>query len=230
MYLGFFIISALDLLDAWRTVASEQERSDYVNWIYHCQHPDGGFRMWPGTDFGELRNASNAKWDPANIPATYFALAALLATGDDLSRVKRGKTLEWIRKMQREDGSFGETLVEGKVEGGMDPRFGYCATGIRHILRGDSEGPLIIDGVTIDDIKIDALVRCITLAEVWNTRLKKVQFANPFTVIRWRHSRSAFPRAACWLRVLCAWCAQLCQASTDSFRSTKHSVEALRAN
>ncbi|EME80437.1 uncharacterized protein MYCFIDRAFT_32005, partial [Pseudocercospora fijiensis CIRAD86] len=179
MYLAFFILSALDLLDSWTVVAHEQERNDYINWIYHCQHPDGGFRMWPGTDFGALRNGSNAKWDPANVPATYFALSALLASGDDLERVKRRKTLEWIQKMQRDDGSFGETLVDGNVEGGMDPRFGYCAAGIRYILRGDTEGPLKIDHAMIDDIDIDALVRCITLAESYDGGIADQPFHEP---------------------------------------------------
>lgn len=166
MYLAFFIISALDLLGAWDSVTNENERNEYVNWIYHCQHPMGGFRMWPGTDFGALAGPENAKWDPANVPATYFALAALLIVGDDLQRVNRRKTLDWLRKMQRDDGSFGETLIDGCIEGGMDPRFGYCATGARRILRGCSDGPLTIDGIAIDDIDTDALVRCVQQSEV----------------------------------------------------------------
>lgn len=167
MYLAFFIISALDLLDSWHSMTNEQERKDYVDWIYHCQHPKGGFRMWPGTDFGVLANEDNARWDPANVPATYFALSALLVVGDDLKRVKRRETLDWLRQMQRDDGSFGETLVHGVVEGGMDPRFGYCATGARRILRGDIEdGPLTIDGVVVEDIDVDKHVKCVQLAEV----------------------------------------------------------------
>ena len=68
--------------------------------------------------------------------------------------------------MQRPDGSFGETLVEGKVHGGMDPRYGYCAAGIRYILRGRFTGSVQVDGVTIDDINVDGFVRCVQLAEV----------------------------------------------------------------
>lgn len=128
--------------------------------------------MWPGTDFGERSNNDNAKWDPANVPATYFALAALLILDDDLKRVRRKQTLRWLRNMQREDGSFGETLVDGHIEGGRDPRLGYCATGVRHILRGDKDGPLKIDSEEVQDIFVDALVRCVRAAEVGNPACK----------------------------------------------------------
>lgn len=166
MYLAFLMISALDLLDALTTTCSDDEKRDYVAWIYRCQHPNGGFRMWPGTDFGERATDANAKWDPANVPATYFALAALLVMGDDFRRVRRWQTLQWLRQMQREDGSFGETLVEGRIEGGRDPRFGYCAAGVRHILRGETLGTLTIDQHKVLDVDVDAFVRCVRAAEV----------------------------------------------------------------
>lgn len=123
--------------------------------------------MWPGTDFGERASAGNAKWDPANVNATYFALTSLLILGDDLKRVHRKDTLRWICKMQRDDGSFGETLVDGKQEGGRDSRLGYCATGVRYILRGaTAPGPIEIEGGSIDDIDIDKYVGCIRCSEV----------------------------------------------------------------
>lgn len=131
--------------------------------------------MWPGTDFGERANSENARWDPANINATYFALAALLILGDDLQRVRRADTLRWVRKMQRSDGSFGETLVEGKQEGGRDPRLGYCATGIRYILRGGTpRGPLDIGGEPVEDINFDTYVGCVRQSEVFPTVLTLV--------------------------------------------------------
>lgn len=160
------MLAGLDLLGALDTAITQEERQGFTDWIYRCQHPDGGFRMWPGTDFGDRSNEQNAKWDPANVPATYFALAALLIIGDDLKRVRRKQTLQWIRQMQRPDGSFGETLVEGKVEGGRDPRFGYCGSGVRHVLRGTATGDLDIDGETVRDIDVDGLVECIIQSEV----------------------------------------------------------------
>jgi geranylgeranyl transferase type-1 subunit beta len=167
MYLAYFILSACDVLDILTTSTQPTERQSWIDWIYHCQHPNGGFRMWPGTDFGERANADNAKWDPANINATYFALASLLILGDDLKRVKRKATLRWVCEMQRDDGSFGETIVDGKREGGRDPRLGYCATGVRYVLRGDTKpGPIEIDGESINDIDFDKYVECLRRSEV----------------------------------------------------------------
>lgn len=164
--------------------------------------------MWPGTDFGERANEENAKWDPANIPATYFALASLLILGDDLRRVRRKDTLRWVRAMQRDDGSFGETLVEGKREGGRDPRFGYCATGIRHILRGACPpGPIEVDGERIDDINLDTYVRCIRNSEV--SSCFRTSTSSPRKIanhvskeLRRRHRRRCLPRTPSRLHLL----------------------------
>jgi geranylgeranyl transferase type-1 subunit beta len=191
MYLGYFILSACDVLDILTTSTLPAERQDWIDWIYHCQHPNGGFRMWPGTDFGQLANSANAKWDPANINATYFALSSLLILGDDLKRVHRKDTLRWVGKMQRADGSFGETLVDGKQEGGRDPRLGYCATGVRYILRGATPpGPIDIEGENINDIDFDKYVECIKHSEVRSARTDH-SFATPMltrlTEFRWRY-------------------------------------------
>lgn len=122
--------------------------------------------MWRGADFGDRNTDENVKWDPANVPATYFALVALLVLGDDFKRVKRKETLKWLKLMQRDDGSFGETLIDGRIEGGRDPRSAHCATGARFILRGPEEGSVEVDGETVEDINVDKLVECIRNAEV----------------------------------------------------------------
>lgn len=167
MYLGFLILSALDTLGVLMTHTTLEERTDYIHWIYRCQHPHGGFRMWPGTDLGERATPSNARWDPANVPATYFALASLMILGDDLADVKRGPTLRWIRAMQRDDGSCGETRDDLGIHGGRDPRFAFCVAGVRYILRGDYRpGPIMIAGEQVEDLNIDALVACVQAAEV----------------------------------------------------------------
>ncbi|KAJ5736715.1 uncharacterized protein N7483_001840 [Penicillium malachiteum] len=138
MLLAFFTLSGLDVLGVLQDKITPEERQGYIDWLYHCQVPSGGFRGFSGTDFGaERRTADNEAWDPANGPATFFALVNLLILGDDLSKVKRRECLQWLPKLQRADGSFGELLgPEGTIEGDRDLRYCMCAAGIRFMLRG----------------------------------------------------------------------------------------------
>jgi len=173
MSLAFFMVAGLDLLGNLDTGITPEERQGFINWIYHCQHPEGGFRAFPGTDFGELRNEENKIWDPANVPATFFALSTLVILGDDLTRVKRRECLLWLTKVQRPEGGFGETLGEdGCIEGGNDTRFGYTGSGIRYILRGTIEGA--VDGVP--DINVDNLVKCINISEAYDGGISEAPF------------------------------------------------------
>jgi geranylgeranyl transferase type-1 subunit beta len=165
MTLAFFTLSALDLLGDLDAALSPQERQAYVEWVYSCQLPEGGFRAFPGADFGPLRNDENRVWDPANVAATYFALLSLTLLGDDLQRVRKKEILQWLKALQRPDGSFGEALGEGgRAEGGNDTRFGYMGTGIRWILRGNAEGP--VDGVP--DIDVDSFVSYVQKIETYD--------------------------------------------------------------
>jgi geranylgeranyl transferase type-1 subunit beta len=163
MSLAFFIISALDLLGALETSITAEDKAGYIDWIYRCQLPDGGFRGSPGTDFGHLAGVENAVWDPANISATYFALFMLLILRDDLKRVKRIDCLKWLTKLQRSDGSFGQTLgPDDSVEGGFDTRFGYLAMAVRWTLRnlsgyGTEDPP---------DVDAERLAQCISNLQV----------------------------------------------------------------
>ncbi|KAI9757115.1 MAG: hypothetical protein M4579_003593 [Chaenotheca gracillima] len=162
--LGFFIVSALDLLSALTNRTSLKERESYIAWLYLCQHPQGGFRGFPATNFGpEHSTPENAHWDPANLPATYLALVSLVLLGDDLGKVKRKECLRWLRKLQREDGSFGETLGENDtIEGGNDTRFCHVAAGTRWVLRGHDEGG------GEGDIDVEALVRFLQSLETYD--------------------------------------------------------------
>lgn len=162
--LAFFTVSGLDLLGALQAKTTPEERHGYIDWIYHCQVPSGGFRGFTGTDFGtENRTRENEAWDPANVPSTFFALVILLILGDDLSRVKRTECLKWLPKMQRPNGSFGEVLGPGdQIEGGGDLRFCCFAAGTRYILKGKRDVDL--DGV--EDINVDNLVAFIESCQV----------------------------------------------------------------
>ena len=164
MSLAFFIYAALDLLNVLEASVTPTERAEHVDWIYRCQLPEGGFRAFPGADFGKLRNEQNRKWDPPNLSATFFAMQTLAILKDDFRRLNRRAILEWLPKLQRDDGSFGQLLVDGVIDGGHDSRFGYMAAGIRWMLRGTIEGPL--DG--IPDIDVDKFCRCLQEAQVFD--------------------------------------------------------------
>ena len=154
MTLAFFILSALDLLDALHTNTSDEERKAYVDWIYRCQHPNGGFRGFTGADMGSLREEQNQCWDPANLAATYFALGALMILGDNLEKVKKSECMRWLRQLQLEDGSFGEAqLTEGRIVGGRDVRFCYCAAAVRRILKQYRPSTVGDDDVDVDSME-----------------------------------------------------------------------------
>ncbi|KAH8731464.1 geranylgeranyl transferase type I beta subunit [Phaeosphaeriaceae sp. PMI808] len=174
MLLALFTVSALDILGDLDKAISTEERQGYIDWVYNCQLPAGGFRPWPGSDFGALSSDANKRWDPPHIPGTFFALLALVVLGDDLERVKRREILQWLLKMQRPEGSFGETVnEEGFVHGGNDSRFGYMATAIRWILRGHLVGPC--DGVP--DINVDSFVNCVRKSESYDGGISEAPYS-----------------------------------------------------
>ncbi|KAK0739033.1 terpenoid cyclases/protein prenyltransferase alpha-alpha toroid [Apiosordaria backusii] len=83
----------------------------------------------------------------ANAPGTLFALQLLALLADEdgpegaFDGVDRVQTLRWLRRLQREDGSFGEVLrllpSQGWfIGGGYDMRHCYIAASIRWMLRG----------------------------------------------------------------------------------------------
>ncbi len=161
--LAFFILSALDLLGVLYEKTTEPERAAYIDWIYRCQHPDGGFRGFTGANVGEARNAANSCWDPANLAATYFSLAALAVLGDGLERVRRMECLNWMRRLQFSDGSFGEALGEGgEVDGPRDVRFCYCAAAVRWMLQIGQDDKEDWAG----DIDVDAMVGFVISSQV----------------------------------------------------------------
>jgi geranylgeranyl transferase type-1 subunit beta len=199
MTLAFFTISALDVLGILHTHTSTSERDGWIDWIYQCQLARGGFRAFPGTDFGLKGSVGNEMWDPADLAATFFALATLVVIGDRLERVRRAECLEWLRKLQRQDGSFGELLGEGgKIEGARDMRVCYMATGVRWILRG-KEGAKAADGVA-EDINVDALVGFINSSEVVNLfrrylvlYRKADPYINRLTIMAWVDHQTTRP-------------------------------------
>ncbi|KAH8602740.1 terpenoid cyclases/protein prenyltransferase alpha-alpha toroid [Bisporella sp. PMI_857] len=151
MSLGFFILAALDLLCA--PPIPFIERKNIRDWILKCQHPSGGFCGSPNHRYpDEYYGDESKEMDPANLPATSFALMTLSFVGR-LDRVERVKCLRWLKRLQREDGSFGELVTrEGVILGGGDMRYCYCAMAVRFILRGEGE---VSD---MEDIDVEKLV------------------------------------------------------------------------
>jgi geranylgeranyl transferase type-1 subunit beta len=174
--LAYFIVSALDLLNILDAKVTQEERDGWVRWIYHCQLPEGGFRGSTGTDFGDRRRTvRNLHWDPANLPSTFFAIVTLIVLGDDLSGIRRKECLDWLPKLQRENGSFGETLGEnGTIEGGNDLRFCCCAAGIRYILRGKPGDQLANDAADLD---VENLIRYVASCQVCRCRHRAMRLA-----------------------------------------------------
>jgi geranylgeranyl transferase type-1 subunit beta len=174
LMLAFFTISALDILDALNSSTTTEERTSYVEWVYSLQHPQGGFRGSPSIPLGSMPEEEQEKWDPASVPATYFALSILLILQDDFSKVKRDDCLNWLKRMQREDGSFGQTLgYDGSIDGGHDTRFGYIAMGIHWILGGDQ--PQKTD-VSIQGINTEALVQNIRELQTYDGGFSDIPF------------------------------------------------------
>lgn len=162
MTLGFFILSALDLLSEGDKFLSPADKMRTKDWILKCQHPHGGFCGSPNHRFPRKYYTDavvpGGDIDPANLPATYFAILSLGLLGD-LRGVERIKCLNWLRKLQREDGSFGELLTsEGKIWGGQDMRYCYVATATRWMLRGNEE--------ELEDINVERLVHHIRSSQV----------------------------------------------------------------
>lgn len=158
MTLGFFILSALDLLGTGPDTLPAEDRTNIASWILKCQHPNGGFCGSPNHRYpdGYYVDVGHGKrlMDPANLPATFFAILSLSFVGT-FDQIMRMKCLRWLKTLQRDDGSFGELITEdGKVHGGKDMRYCYVATAIRWMLRGDE----LSEEEKKDDIDVEKLV------------------------------------------------------------------------
>ena len=155
MTLGFFTLCALDILGQHEKLLLEKERVDIRDWILSCQHPNGGFcgstnHRFPDAHYVDVGHGKPLM-DPANLPATFFAILSLTYVGD-LTQVRRRDCLRWLKSLQRGDGSFGELVTaDGTIKGGSDMRYCYVASIIRWVLGGDQLR-------AEDDINVDKLV------------------------------------------------------------------------
>jgi geranylgeranyl transferase type-1 subunit beta len=171
MTLGFFILSALDLLSAGPDTFPTTQQAEIRTWILKCQHPHGGFCGSTNHIYPESYYGKKEEMDPANLPATFFALLSLGFVGG-LEGVKRKECLSWLKRLQRQDGSFGEWIApDGKIQGGNDMRYCYVASAIRWVLRGGVPAGEQAE----DDINLEGLVGHLRNGQVWEYSLKEVQ-------------------------------------------------------
>ncbi|KAK0665284.1 terpenoid cyclases/protein prenyltransferase alpha-alpha toroid [Cercophora samala] len=191
MALAYFIINSIVILTPNTNTNTEtpmitpQDRRKLRQWVLSHQHPGGGFSpasslVYPlqGYEQSEPETGSQAT-EPAgmaNAPGTLFALQllALLADEDDpegaFDGVDRVQTLRWLRRLQRDDGSFGEVLrllpgQEWFIGGGYDMRYCYIAASIRWMLRGDvKEG----EPGWVEDIDTEGLTNYILSSQTYD--------------------------------------------------------------
>ncbi|KAI8350360.1 geranylgeranyltransferase type I beta-subunit-like protein [Choanephora cucurbitarum] len=144
MTLAFFALGGLSLLGELDNNVSDENKRDWIEWIYAQQvlptgqDPDPneamcGFRgsSWSGRPFDPHTTTLEFQhYDSSHIANTYTALLNLLLLGDDLSRVNRKAIVRTLSLLQSDDGSIAPT--SGSLE--RDARFVFCACAISYIL------------------------------------------------------------------------------------------------
>ncbi|KAF9385906.1 Geranylgeranyl transferase type-1 subunit beta [Podila verticillata] len=152
--MGMYAIGGLELLGVLDETLSEANRKDWIEWIYAQQRIPSttgkdsddhdalyGFGgPFSGLPFPENTGKQDKHGcecglhttvnDSGHITVTYAALLALVALGDDLSRVAKEPILRTLRRLQLPSGCFIPTTTDYQP----DMRFVYCAAAISHIL------------------------------------------------------------------------------------------------
>ncbi|RKP27301.1 terpenoid cyclases/protein prenyltransferase alpha-alpha toroid [Syncephalis pseudoplumigaleata] len=143
--LASFALCGLACLGALESRVPSERRQRFIDWIYQQQigpsedseHPYAycGFRGGPfagptGLTSMMMMMTMVQPYNRANIAATFGALTALLALGDDLSRVDRAAVTGGLRALQQADGRFAP--MPGVTE--ADMRLTYCAVAVSYML------------------------------------------------------------------------------------------------
>ena len=122
----YFCCSGLDILGALDEIKDKQA---LIEWIYLQQCEEGGFIGGGFTPRNKQDAAENFR--QGHVTMTYTALATLALLGDDLSRVNRAKTVQWLSTLQNEDGSFQAVRAGSET----DVRFVFSAAAICFMLQ-----------------------------------------------------------------------------------------------
>ncbi|KAL1843436.1 hypothetical protein VTJ49DRAFT_1546 [Mycothermus thermophilus] len=182
MALAYFMVNAVAILtppgSGRDSPIPASDRRSLRQWVLSLQQPGGGFAGSPTLVLPTDSDGQTVDSSLANLPATLFALQLLALLADDgdegaaaaFDGVDRARTLRWLRRLQRPDGSFGEALKQlpGRgwfVGGGYDMRYCYIAAAVRWILRGDvKEG----EPGWVEDFDTDALARYILSSQTYD--------------------------------------------------------------
>ncbi|KAG0361885.1 terpenoid cyclases/protein prenyltransferase alpha-alpha toroid [Gamsiella multidivaricata] len=154
MTLAMFTLGGLELLGVLEETVSEDNRKDWIEWIYSQQrvpasdgssHSHDALYGFGGGPFSGLPFQQHSEGienlgcecgpnttvhDTAHTTMTYTALAMLVLLGDDLSRVAKEPILRSLRKLQQPDGCFIPCITDYE----QDMRFVYCAAAISYFL------------------------------------------------------------------------------------------------
>lgn len=116
-----FSVQSLELLNFFdNNDNAEFDKNQIIEWIYHLQTKSlNGFK-----------GGTSESHDLPHLAMTYSALSSLITLGDDLERIDKKKITTYLKRLQRQDGSF--SCVEFGSE--TDMRFLYCAIAISYIL------------------------------------------------------------------------------------------------
>jgi len=97
-------LTAMDLMGR---LDEMDDLDDIIAWVLRCEHPEGGFGASEGHDRHVLYTLSAVQ---------------ILALCDEMSRLRRDETANFVASLQLPDGSF-----QGDEWGEVDTRFTYCA-------------------------------------------------------------------------------------------------------